>query len=228
MGNFSKSPGTVLAANQSKGYIGIHIEQGVPVLDRDLNLMHDFLASAVRAVLAKYIGDGVIGSGFLIQALSPAANNFRISAGTALVGGIETTLPAAINYSEQSGVPALSVATAARQDTVFLDVSLSEVDGSIDPDLSNSDDVGVQTSVRDKVNRVVRVAEGTNLVPAPASGHFHIPLARINRPLNSNTITVSMLTDLRKQILTLLDVTALVRTLTSYGYGFTGINIGLI
>jgi hypothetical protein len=228
MGNFSKSPGTVLAANQNKGYVGIHIEQGVPVLDRDLNLMNDFLAAAVRTVLAKYIGDGVIGNGLLIQALSPATNNFRISAGTALVGGIEATFPAAINYSDQPGVPPLTLPLSARQDMVFLDVSLSEVDGSVDPDLTNSDDVGVQTSVRDKLNRVVRVAEGTTVVPTPAAGHFHLSLARINRVLNSTTITPTTLTDLRKQILPLLDLTQLVRVLTSYGYGFTGINTGLL
>jgi hypothetical protein len=229
MGNFSKSPGTVLAANQTKGYVGIHIEQGVPVLDRDLNLMHDFLAAAVRSLLAKYIGDGVIGSGFLIQTLSPAANNFKINAGTALVGGIEATFPAAINYSDQAGLPPLNGSgLTARQDVVFLDVSLSEVDGSVDPDLTNSDDVGVQTSVRDKLNRVVRVAENTTAVPAPAAGHFHLALARISRPVNNTTITPSMLVDLRKQILPLLDLTQLVRVLTSYGYGFTGINTGLI
>jgi len=82
--------------------------------------------------------------------------------------------------------------------------------------------------VRDKLNRVVRVAENTTAVPAPAAGHFHLALARISRPVNNTTITPSMLVDLRKQILPLLDLTQLVRVLTSYGYGFTGINTGLI
>ena len=44
MSDFSKSPQEVLRDSQDKGYTGIHIEQGVPILDRDLNLMHDLLA----------------------------------------------------------------------------------------------------------------------------------------------------------------------------------------
>lgn len=227
MGNFSKPPSTVLAANQNKGYVGIYIEQGVPVLDRDLNLLHDFLAAAVRSLLAKYIGDGVIGNGFLIQPLTTAANNFRIGAGTALAGGIEATFPTTINYSDQSGVPALTLPVAARQDMVFLDISLSEVDGTVDPELTNSGDVGVQTSVRTKVNRLVRVAEGTTVVPTPAAGHIHLALARISRTAGSTTIISSMLVDLRRQILPLVDLTQTVRALTSYGSG-GGINPGLI
>jgi hypothetical protein len=226
MGNFSKPPATVLTTNQNKGYVGIQIEQGVPVLDRDLNLIHDFLAAAVRSLLAKYIGDGVLGSGFLIQALSVAANNFRISAGTALVGGIEATFPATINYTDQPGLPALTIPGSTRQDMVFLDVSLSEVDGSVDPDLTNSGDVGVQTSVRLKVNRLVRIAEGTTVVPTPAAGHLHFALARLNRPVTSTTILPSMITDLRRQIVPLVDLTQTVRSLTTYGSG--GVNPGLI
>ena len=225
MGNFSKSPGTVLAQNQSKGYVGIHIEQGVPVLDRDLNLMHDFLASGVRGLLAKYIGDGAIGGGFQIQA-TILANNFTINPGTAVVGGIEATLLAKINYSDQPGVPPLTTPISARQDIVFLDVSLSEADSSTDPDLSNSDDVGVQTSVREKVNWVVRVAEGATSAPTPAAGHFNITLARINRSLGIPTIGAAMITDLRKLIIPLVDLTVLVKTLSTYGA--TGVNIGLI
>lgn len=229
MGNFSQPPGTVLAANQSKGYVGIHIEQGVPVLDRDLNLMHDFLAAAVRSLFAKYIGDCVIGDGFLIQALSLAANNFTINAGAALAGGIEATLAKPMDYSDQPGLPPLTIPGAvSRHDLVFLDLSFSEVDRTSDPDLGNSGDVGVQTSVRDKVSRLVRVAEGVTVLPTPAAGHVHLTLARITRTAGTTTITSTMLTDLRKQLLPLADLTQVVRSIYPGVFPKAGINPGLI
>ena len=117
MTDFSRLPQDVLAANVSKGYIGLHIEQGVPILDRDLNLLQDLLTAAVRSIVTRYIGNGIPsgGQGFAIQAI-PAANNFRIVAGVpppgaCLVGGIEVTIPADLNYSDQPGVPALTTPT---------------------------------------------------------------------------------------------------------------------
>ena len=57
MADFSQSPLDLLLTNQQKGYVGIHIEQGVPILDRDLNLLHDLVAATVRAVITRYIGN---------------------------------------------------------------------------------------------------------------------------------------------------------------------------
>ena len=37
-GNFSQAPADVLAAALAKNYVSVLVEQGVPVLDRDLNL----------------------------------------------------------------------------------------------------------------------------------------------------------------------------------------------
>ncbi|HEU4389339.1 MAG TPA: hypothetical protein VFV34_16160, partial [Blastocatellia bacterium] len=106
MGNFSKSPDTVLKANQDKGYVGIHVEQGVPVLDRDLNLLQDLLAATLRTVVSKYIGDGALANGFLIQAI-PSNNDFLIKAGSALVNGIDVVNPVDVRYLQQPGVPPL-------------------------------------------------------------------------------------------------------------------------
>ena len=70
----------------------------MPILDRDLNLLQDLIASTVRAVVARYIGSGVPSGnqGFQIAA-GPAPNNFRILAGNpapgrCLVGGIEVVI----------------------------------------------------------------------------------------------------------------------------------------
>src|SRR5215470_4019716 len=98
MSDYSRSPLELLMANQQKGYIGLHIEQGVPLLDRDLNLLHDLISATVRSVITRYIGNGIPAGadGFAIQALPAPQNSqdFRIAAaaggaGSCLVGGIE-------------------------------------------------------------------------------------------------------------------------------------------
>src|SRR5690242_13914393 len=98
MSDFSKSPLDLLLENQQKGYVGIHIEQGVPILDRDLNLLHDLITATVRSVVSRYIGSGIASGmdGFQIQAI-PADNDFLIGANTGgsgicLVGGLEVTI----------------------------------------------------------------------------------------------------------------------------------------
>jgi hypothetical protein len=206
----------VLAANLGKGYVGLHIEQGVPILDRDLNLLNDLIAAVVRSIVTRYIGNGLPsgGQGFTVQAI-PAANNFRILAGTpppgaCLVGGIEVQIAADLEYDDQPGVPALTTPTAGqpdpREDTVYLDVSLVTVDGAADADLLNSGDIGVQTSVRLQPTWTVRVAENATTPPAPAPGHTHFPLARLVRRRNLADIAAGMVTDLRQTRLTLSDV----------------------
>lgn len=218
MADYSVSPLDLLLASQEKGYVGIHIEQGVPVLDRDLNLLHDLVAATVRSVVTRYIGNGVPAGadGFAVRALPSGQNSrdFQIAAadsgpGTCLVGGIEVTIAAAITYSSQAGMPALTTPAPGgpdpRIDTVYLDVSLTEVDGTVDDDLTNRQDVGLQTSVRLKPGFVVRVAEG-GAVPAPPAGHVFCPLAELARPRGQDTITAAMITDLRQRRLTVADM----------------------
>src|SRR5262249_12616243 len=129
--------------------------------------------------------------------------------GTCLVGGIEVTIPADITYKTQPGVPPLTIPSAAqpdpRTDIVYLDVSFTEVDGTMDADLNNSLDVGMQTSVRLKPTFVVLVAEG---IPAPVAppGHVFYPLAQLQRPRGQDNIDASMITDLRQSRLTVSDM----------------------
>jgi hypothetical protein len=215
MTEFSKPPLDVLLANLQKGYVGLHIEQGVPILDRDLNLLNDLLMATMRNVFTRYLGNGVASNSqsFVIQAI-PAANDFRILAGspapgTCLVGGIEVSIGADTNYGGQPGIPPLTTPNPTqpdpRGDMVYLDVSLASVDGTVDADLLNGSDLGIQTSVRQKPAWAVRVAEGAP-VPAPAPGHVHYPLARLLRPRGVDTIQAPMLTDLRQTRLNLADL----------------------
>jgi hypothetical protein len=218
MSDFSASPLDFLLANQQKGYTGLHIQQGVPVLDRDLNLLHDLVTAGIRALFSRYVGSGLAAGtdGFGIQAL-PAGQNtqdFQITAGPAgagsiLVGGLEVTISAAVAYSGQAGITALTTPKPTqpdpREDTVYLDVFLIEVDGTADPDLNNSHDVGTETSVRLKPAWLVRVAEGVP-VPQPPPGHAFCPLARLRRPRGVSTIDQTMLADLRQRRLTMSDL----------------------
>ena len=150
--------------------------------------------------------------GFAIQALASGANtqNFLIAAasgkpGSILAGGIEVSIAADTNYASQAGVPVLTTPSPAqpnpRLDTVYLDVFYIEVDSSVDPDLGNAHDVGMETSVRVKPAWTVSVAEGVPVPVAPA-GHIFYPLAQLKRTLNVSTIDATMITDLRQRRLT--------------------------
>ena len=210
-------------------YVGIHIEQGVPILDRDLNLLHDLVANAVRSIAARYIGDGggSAATGFLVTASPDGqnANDFTIGAdadatfpATCLVGGIEVGLPHAMKYSEQDEHPAALTRPAAdRADLVYLDVWITEADGFtevngfIDTDLRNERDVGMQTSVRLRAHWAVRVAEGATTVPA-LDGHNRYLLATLARTAGKDAIEQPMITDKRR---TRLNVADLERRLTA-------------
>jgi hypothetical protein len=218
MSDYSTSPQDLLLANQQKGYVGIHIEQGVPVLDRDLNLLHDLITATLRSVITSYVGNGIAAGadGFAILALPSGQNsqNFQIAdaggkPGKILVGGIEVAIAATTTYATQPGVPPLTTPSAAqpdpRSDTVYLDAFFTEVDSTVDPDLGNSLDVGMETSVRLKPSWVVRVAEGVP-VPAAPAGHVYYSLAQLQRPRGKDTIDPTMVTDLRQSRLTVADM----------------------
>jgi IPT/TIG domain len=218
MSDYSTSPQDLLLANQQKGYVGIHIEQGVPVLDRDLNLLHDLITATLRSVITNYVGNGIAAGadGFAILALPSPQNsqNFQIAdaggkPGKILVGGIEVGIAATTTYAAQPGVPPLTTPSAAqpdpRADTVYLDVFFTEVDSTVDSDLGNSHDVGMETSVRLKPSWVVRVVEGVP-VPAAPAGHVYYSLAQLRRPRGKDTIDATMITDLRQSRLTVADM----------------------
>lgn len=210
MSDFSRSPRQVLAESIAAGYVGLHVEQGVPVLDRDLNLLQDLLAARVSSLFAAFVGDGVpAGSdAFRIGPVSPPANDFVIGGpGSLLVAGLQVPITTSrVLYSGQPPalqLPGLVVPPAGgadpRLDTVYLDAWLDEVDGT--PDLDNSADVGMQTSVRLRIAWAVRVTEGSP-VPAAAPGHVVYVLGEIRRPPGEPTIDISMLTDRRQARLT--------------------------
>lgn len=214
MTDFSQPPQQVLDANRGKGFVGIHIMQGVPILDRDLNLLQDLISSTVRSIISRYIGSGVPVSSDAFQIKEDNANNdFQITVGSTvpglcLVNGIEVSIEADVKYSAQVPAPTrLSTpGGAARTDLVYLDVFLETVDD--DELLTNEDDIAVQTSTRLRPAWMVRVAEDVAaeaIVPpgAASPGHAYFALARLARKPGNAKITAAMITDLRTRCLTL-------------------------
>lgn len=222
MADYSQPPQEILRKNREKGYVGIHLEQGVPILDRDLNLLQDLVATTMREIFTRYIGNGTAhdDDGFAIEAL-PAQdgrnkNDFSITAGprapgSCLVGGIEVIIPETVTYRAQH-LDDLTTPVADRTDLVYLDVTLVEEDGSAFTELLNAEDVGVQTSVRIKPAWVVRVHEGAQadhgraVLPDAPSGHTFHPLAVLTRKEDRDTIEPSDIRDLRQRRLTVSDM----------------------
>jgi hypothetical protein len=214
MGDFSRAPQEVLAENLQEGYVGLHIEQGVPILDRDLNLMQDLIAETVRSIVKRYIGDGVPINSVVFKIREVSEDNeFQILSGTSplnvcLVRGIEVSIKGTEKYSELGGPP-LTTPKATdpdpRIDTVYLDVFLETVEGR--EELRNSGDVNIQTSVRLRPAWTVRVAENDPDRELPAEpGHGLFPLARLSRRKGNAKIEPGMIADLRQTCLTLGDV----------------------
>ena len=218
-GNFSQAPADLLAAALAKNYVSVLVEQGVPVLDRDLNLLGELIMARTRSIFRRHIGDGVAGTtDFAIQA-NGNTNDFAITTGTWLVDGVEITLAANTTYLTQSvpptaspppPLPALTTPNAARLDTVYLDVWFDEIDDSPapagDPSLGNPTDVGIRTSTRRTISFCLRVLENAasaGALPTPPAGHIYNALAALSRQSGVGIIAASQITDLRHNSLSL-------------------------
>jgi hypothetical protein len=191
--SFSTDPDTYLRDALNKGYVGARIEQGVPVLDRDLNLLADLPLAMLRTLTADFIGDGVReGNDAFLVVAADADNDFEITGpGVLVVDGLQIRIPAPLRYSAQSTTP-LTTPVGVREDLVYLDV-LTEptlVDQTDDTDLENRSDVGQQTSVRLMASWQVRVAEG-GPIPAAPPGHRHIQIAQLTRAAGDARIVVN-------------------------------------
>jgi hypothetical protein len=228
-GNFSQAPGDALAAAIARNYISVHVEQGVPVLDRDLNLLGDVIAAKMRNIVQRHIGSGIADTAdFAIQA-NGNPNDFAVVAGTCLVNGVEITLAANTTYMTQvvpltaspaPPLPPLTTPAAARLDTVYLDSWLDEIDDSPtpagDPTLGNSTDVGIRTSTRTTVSFCVRVLENApspSALPAAPTGHVYYALAQLSRQSGVAVLTPAQITDVRQKSLSMPVLEARIRTL---------------
>jgi hypothetical protein len=203
-GNFSNQKQDTF--DPGKGYLGIRLQQGSPLLDRDWNELEDIRRYAGVMLRKYFIGNGVPDeNGFRIEAADTLANDFKIFAGRCLVEGFEVVNEPVdtdgtpldfILYSQQEGVEPLSVPDVDRSDTVYLDVWIEEVTGQQEAALNNPQDVNVETCTRHKLNWRVKVNKGIQELPGEAFHHYY-PIARIQRRAGKNTLESGDIIDLR-------------------------------
>jgi YVTN family beta-propeller protein len=163
-GNFSNAKEDTF--DPGKRYVGIRLQQGVPLLDRDWNELEDIRRYDDVMLRRWYVGDGTPDNGFEIGAADQTATgDFRIGAGRCMVDGFEAVNEpdegGYILYSQQTGVDALSIPpVGVRVYTVYLDLRIEEVTSEDDVALKNPRDVNVETCIRHKLEWRVRVSEG--------------------------------------------------------------------
>jgi len=205
-GNFSKDGKDTF--DPQKNYIGIRLQQGVPLLDRDWNELEDIRRYLEMMMRRTYLGNGTPDDGFRIGACNPAGMDFQISYGRFLVDGLE-----AVNgpneyvnfskYTAQKGEPDLKPLSGNEHGvpyyTVYLDLWIDEITGVEEPILNNKDDIQICTSVRHRIQWRVKVKEwvypGDNPQVDIQAGHHHIELAKIKR--SNSGISDNDITDLR-------------------------------
>jgi hypothetical protein len=201
MGNFSRD-----TFDPTKAYIGVRLQQGVPVLDADWNELNDVIRQELYDTFSLTFTDGIQPGGFDLEVLGrPEPNDFYILAGAALVQGRPIRVRENVRYSTQpwtdpkraarDGVaiipplttPAGAAVAPPRIDIVYLDIWEREIGTSEDANLINPA-IGIETCVRIKREAAVRVAEGTAQLPTAPGGHVFLPLALLHRPVNQAQI----------------------------------------
>src|ERR1039457_7107858 len=157
MGNYSQDPNTALQNAIAKGYTRVRFQQGKPVLDRELNLAAD-LANPQR-IAQNYIGNGTPAgdTGFAISTLNIPGNDFAISAGRALVNGLEIVLANNTTYRTQPNQTHVANLPAGVSN-VYLHALPTEITSVQDPDLANPNDVHSETAIRERMDWEVVVS----------------------------------------------------------------------
>ncbi len=194
----------------TRHYVGVRLQQGVPLLDADWNELEDLRRMELLALAHFFVGTGVPAGnqGFRILAM-PDPNNFSIAAGVMLVEGSLVINPALTSYTGQpnaAGLPALTAPGANRADLVYLDIWEEEVNGVDGDSRLVNDSIGVETAVRLERMWAVRVEPNATSLAAVVkdAGHRYTALARLNRQAVA-TINADMIVDLRRTGITLAE-----------------------
>lgn len=240
MGNFSRD-----TFDRIKHYVGVRLQQGVPLVDADWNELEDIKKYELQAFLKWFVGSGVPqgNDGFRIAPAAGADNDFVVrggdgtaaGAGYCLVEGWDVINESNLRYTDQPlfdnaalaaawGVdvlPPLTTPGGDRTDAVFLDVWEREVDSGEDGTLVNPL-IGLETCVRVRREWVVRVAENASSPPAAPARHQFYHLATLRRPDGAAAILASQIEDRRLTGLTIgswHDTRQIVRD--AFGDGYT-------
>ncbi len=190
MGNFSRN-----TFDPAKGYVAVHLQQGVPLVDADVNELADIARNELYAGLRAGYSEVAARDGGLAVTAGPGGDDLRVSAGSAVVGGFPIVAASTLRHNVQryanpavaatDGVAVvtpipLAAPAAARTDAIYLDVFEREVTSAEDGALVNPA-IGIETAVRVRREVVLRVALGATAAPAPAANHAHLLLATMNR-----------------------------------------------
>lgn len=215
MGNFSRD-----TFDRLKHYVGVRLQQGVPIVDADWNELEDIRKYELQAFLKWFVGNGIPAGndGFRIIAVTDS-NDFGIQggdgtaagAGHCLVDGWDVINESTVRFTAQplfnntplatawgvAPITPLTTPAANRNDLVYLDVWEREVDSTGDTTLVNPA-IGVETAVRLKREWAVRVVEGSTTLPTSPAGHAYYALATLARTGGSATIAAGAITDRRQ------------------------------
>jgi hypothetical protein len=204
MANGRFSNGGVDTFDESKQFIGVRLQRGVPLLDRDWNEAEDVRRYQECSLRRSYIGDGAPGATDFQVVPAPVGADFDfvVSPGRAMVDGYDVWNPSALLYSSQPGASKLPAATVADSLQVFVAPSVQRVTSAEDRDLANTQDIDLETCVRDKLAWTVGVARAPEQAPAGS-----LLLATIRRPVNATHIDPGMIEDNRGPLLNLRAVT---------------------
>jgi microcystin-dependent protein len=212
--------------NKLKHYVGVRLQQGVPLIDADWNEKEDIHKNELQLFLKWFAGNGIPkdNDGFHIMTQAGLENDFLITGGTngqpgiCLVEGWDIRNETDITYRAQplfnkdvlaqkwgvAALPALTLPTSGqRTDLVYLDAWEREVNSQEDSNLVNPA-IGLETCVRIKREWVVRVAEGTAALPTVPDGHVYYALSTIIRRAGQPIIAQADIADLRKTGLSII------------------------
>ena len=199
-GNFSNDGTDTF--DPRKRYVGVRLQQGVPLLDRDWNELEDMRRYEEVMLRKRYIGNGSPDDGFRISALDSPANDFKIATGRCLVDGFEAVnepdTADHILYLDQEGVDPLTIPSGdSRIDIVYLNVWIREVTSAEDPALENPDVNDIETCVRHKIEWRVMVDEGSQGHEAE-DYHHNYDIAKIVWKNESDETLKKSIQDLRR------------------------------
>jgi hypothetical protein len=192
-------------------YVGVRLQQAVPLLDADWNELEDIHRVDAQINLRHYFGDGIPSDngGFQVGPVTED-NDFTINAGMALVSGM-------LVFNEHSGLTyrgqdaAFGVSMEAldpplvgtRDDLIYLDVWHEELGptgvGRVDERLTNPS-IGIETARRIERRWLVRVAPGVSDIDGVTQepGHVYMALARARREAGQARITSDRIFDMRR------------------------------
>jgi hypothetical protein len=184
MSDFSKDPKDVLKDNLNQGYIGIHFYQGVPVLDRDLNLLNDLISERLKSALQQIMGDGVCSedAGYV----TPNGNlDFKVEKGKCIMEGVEYDIPNISSYNEYKKQQKTknNLATLEKGSKKNYTVYLSFLEEKIQTDNS---DIDLKTPTAEKIKVEVQL----HCVEHSIGGENILKLAKIEID-NSGKVSIT-------------------------------------